>query len=186
MKKIEKNFSLPRRQLLKNALLSVPALLILSPSTLLASVPERKLSFRHTHTGERLSVVYARNGAYLPEALERINHFMRDFRRNEIYPIDPALMDMLYDVQTISGNETGCFELISGYRSPETNRMLASKSQGVGKRSLHMEGKAIDIRLPGTSTSQLRKIALSLKRGGTGYYPDSDFVHLDTGRVRWW
>lgn len=186
MKTFQKNISLPRRQLLKNALLAVPALIVFSPGSLLASVPERKLSFTHVHTGERLSVVYARGGKYLPESLNRINFLLRDFRSNEVHDIDPALVDLLYDLQAATGNGEGVYEVLSGYRSPKTNKMLASKSQGVGKRSLHMKGMAIDIRLPGTSTEELRRLALDLKRGGTGYYADSDFIHLDTGRVRWW
>lgn len=186
MKTTEQNISMPRRQLLKHALLMVPALIAFSPNSLLAKVPERKLSFSHAHTGEKLSIVYAQDGRYLPESLNRINYLLRDFRRDEVCPIDPVLLDLLYDLQVISSNDTGTYEILSGYRSPQTNQMLAAKSNGVGKRSLHMQGKAIDLRLRGTRTSDLRRIALSLKRGGTGYYADSDFVHLDTGRVRWW
>ena len=180
------NISLTRRQLLQKALLIVPVFCF-SPASLLAKqVPVRRLSFSHTHTCEQLSIVYARDGKYLPEALSRINHCLRDFRSNEKYAIDPALLDFLYDLQRTAGNEGGVFEVISGYRSPSTNKMLRNKSNGVAKRSLHMEGKAIDLRLRGTRTKKLRDLAINLKRGGTGYYAKSDFVHLDTGRVRQW
>ena len=182
-----KNNLLTRRQLLHKSLLAVPALVLLSPAELLAKpAPTRKLSFSHLHTGEQLSIVYARDGKYLPGALCEINHFLRDFRCGEKRAIDPALIDILHDVQRAARNPNGVFEIISGYRSPNTNKMLQNNSNGVAKRSLHMEGKAIDLRLTGTSTKKLRDIALGLKRGGTGYYPKSNFVHLDTGRVRFW
>lgn len=181
------NISLTRRQLLQKVVLAVPVLVSFTPASLLAKpVPARKLSFSHLHTGEQLSIVYARDGKYLPEALYKINYFLRDFRCGEKCAIDPALLDILHDVQREAGNKNGIFEIISGYRSPSTNNMLRSKSNNVAKRSLHMEGKAIDLRLTGTSTKKLRDIALGLKRGGTGYYTKSDFVHLDTGRVRFW
>ena len=186
MNTTHKNISLTRRQLLHKILLTVPVLCF-SPASLLAKlVPVRRLSFSHTHTCEQLSIVYARDGNYLPEALSRINHCLRDFRSNEKHAIDPALLDILYDLQKATGNEDGVFEVISGFRSPDTNKMLRSKSHGVAKRSLHMEGKAIDLRLSGTSTKKLRDLAIGLRRGGTGYYAKSDFVHLDTGRIRQW
>jgi uncharacterized protein YcbK (DUF882 family) len=147
----------------------------------------RSLAFYHTHTGERLRVTYIENGAPVPEALDEISHFLRDFRTGDVHPIDPALLDVLYALRTRAGDR-GTYEIISGYRSPRTNNMLRGRSSdsGVAKRSLHMEGKAIDVRLTGVRTSRLRQEALALHRGGVGYYPDSDFVHVDTGRVRQW
>ena len=187
MKNAEPKKHLTRRQLLRNSLLIVPAFISFPSLSVLASpTPTRRLSFTHTHTGEKLSLVYARNGRYLPQALNRINQYLRDFRTDEIHAIDPLLLDMLHDVQTASNNPCGVFQVVSGYRSPSTNTKLRGASQGVAKRSLHMEGRAIDLRLTGTRTSVLRDIAIGLKRGGTGYYKKSDFVHLDTGRVRRW
>lgn len=183
----QKNISLTRRQLLQKALLAVPVLISFPPASLFAKpAPTRRLSFSHMHTGEKLSIVYARDGKYLPEALSKINHCLRDFRSNEKHAIDPALLDILYDLQKKASNENGTFEVISGYRSPITNKMLRIKSHGVAKRSLHMEGRAIDLRLRGTSTKKLKDLAVGLKRGGAGYYSNSDFVHLDTGFVRQW
>lgn len=147
----------------------------------------RTLAFYHTHTGERLRVTYAENGLPIPEALAEINHFLRDFRTGDVHSIDPALLDVLYALRAHAGDR-GTYEIISAYRSPKTNEMLRSRSSssGVAKRSLHMEGKAIDVRLTGVRTNRLRREALALHAGGVGYYPDSDFVHVDTGRVRQW
>lgn len=151
-----------------------------------AVVEKQHLSFSHTHTGEALSLVYKQKGRYLPEALQQVNHLLRDFRTEETHPIDPALLDILYTLQQSSSGQ-GRIEIISGYRSPKTNNMLRGKSSGgVAKRSLHMLGKAIDIRLTGMDTRELRNTALKLKQGGVGYYRRSDFVHIDTGRVRAW
>lgn len=145
----------------------------------------RALSFYHTHTAERLRIVYAERDKVLPEALEEISHFLRDFRNGATHPIDPTLLDALYELQQRTG-ANGPYEIISAYRSPQTNEMLRSKSSGVAQRSLHMEGRAMDVRLRGVPTDKLRRAALDLKVGGVGYYPDSDFVHVDTGRVRTW
>jgi len=145
----------------------------------------RTLSFLHTHTGEALSLAYAAGDAYLPEALARINWLLRDFRNGEIKPIDPQLLDQLHTLAAVTG--TGApYEIISGYRSPETNSLLHRHSEGVATHSLHLEGRAIDIRLPDVSLGDLRDAALSLRAGGVGYYAHSQFVHLDTGRVRRW
>jgi uncharacterized protein YcbK (DUF882 family) len=145
----------------------------------------KTLSFYHTHTHEHLDIAYESDGAYNPAALKRINTYLRDFRTSEVYPIDPAVLDILWTVQ----QEMCCdstYEVISGYRSPKTNRQLRCKSNGVAKRSLHMKGMAIDIRLTGQKTRILRDCAASLKSGGVGFYAKSDFVHIDTGRVRTW
>jgi uncharacterized protein YcbK (DUF882 family) len=151
-----------------------------------AMTPEsRRLAFYHTHTGETLNVVYSERGAYVPDALAEVHHLFRDFRTGDVHPIDPALLDVLHDVQQATGG-SGRFEIISAYRSPATNHMLSSRSNGVADRSLHLQGQAIDVRLPGVRTIDLRRAGLRLASGGVGYYPGSDFVHLDTGRVRSW
>lgn len=145
----------------------------------------RRLGFHHTHTGESLDIVYCENGAYVPGALAEIDHLLRDFRTGDVHRIDPRLLDILHEVRSATGGRRG-FEIISGYRSPVTNRMLRQASGGVADRSLHLQGQAIDLRLPGVATGRLRKAGLALRAGGVGYYPESDFVHLDTGRVRAW
>lgn len=145
----------------------------------------RSLSFVHTHTGESLSCVYYQAGGYDPATLARVNRFLRDFRTGDVHPIDPGVLDILFAVRSRAGRDDP-FHVISGYRSPTTNAYLRSRSSGVAKHSLHMEGRAIDVRLPGLPTRKLRDIGLTLQRGGVGYYPASDFVHLDTGRVRFW
>jgi uncharacterized protein YcbK (DUF882 family) len=145
----------------------------------------RTLAFDHTHTGERLTVDYFRNGAYDPEALTVVNRFLRDFRTNEVHDIDAGLLDLLHQLAGLT--ETGRpFDVISGYRSPKTNTMLRQRSEGVAAGSLHMVGQAIDIRLGDVPLPQLRAAALALKRGGVGFYPASNFVHVDVGRVRAW
>jgi len=146
----------------------------------------RSLSFVHTHTGETLSTVYFENGSYQRSSLERVNHLLRDFRTDEIHPIDPQVLDILFDLQTRVSHDAAPFEVICGYRSPQTNAALRSRSSGVAEHSLHMEGRAIDVRLSGVPTWKLRELALGLQRGGVGFYPKSDFVHLDNGRVRFW
>lgn len=148
---------------------------------------ERQLSFYHTHTGKQLDVVYSRDGAYVPSALEEINHFLFDFRTGDKAEMDPQLLDLIYDVREALGSE-GTYQVVSAYRSPKTNEMLRGRSQntGVAKNSQHLLGKAIDVRLEGVKTATLRDTAISMKRGGVGYYESSDFVHMDTGRVRRW
>lgn len=171
-----------------SARVAVAAWLMLScPMPLWAAeIPgKRTLSLYNTHTAEELKITYARQRAYDIDALQRVNHFLRDHRTDDIHPIDPKLLDLLYNVQRMSGNR-GVFEVISGYRSPKTNAMLRRKSNGVAGRSLHLEGRAIDVRMSGIRTKELRRIALHLQQGGVGYYAKSDFVHLDTGRIRAW
>jgi uncharacterized protein YcbK (DUF882 family) len=151
-------------------------------------VPERVLSFFNTHTGERLKTAYCCGGEYQPEALAEINHILRDFRMNEVKPIDPKLLDLLHELGgTLETDQP--FHVISGYRSPKTNVLLRSRGgagTGVASHSLHMVGQAIDIRVPGVKLGQLRGAARSLKVGGVGFYPDLNFVHVDVGRVRYW
>jgi uncharacterized protein YcbK (DUF882 family) len=145
----------------------------------------RALAFEHTHTRRRLEVVYAEGGEYLPEGLSAIDRFLKDFRTGDVHPIDPALLDTLYQLADAFGHP-GKFQVISGFRSPQTNAQLRHNSSGVAKKSYHMKGRAIDVRLTGARLADLRKAALSLKQGGVGYYPRSDFIHLDTGPVRSW
>ena len=149
------------------------------------SAGTRSLSFTHTHTGERLAVEYFAAGIYLRDAQAAINHFLRDFRTGDVHAIDPDLLDLLHRLARRTGTAQP-FQVISGYRSPETNEMLRLGSQGVAAGSLHMKGQAIDIRLADVPLPRLRDAALDARRGGVGYYPASDFVHVDTGRVRRW
>lgn len=176
-----------RRRLLQSMMLTAPGILLMAkPSLSLAAISEtRALSFRHLHTNEKLSIEYFSDNHYQHESLNRINYLLRDFRSSEVYPIDPKLFDLLYSIQLATGSK-GHYEIISGYRSPTTNNMLRSKSNGVAKRSLHMQGKAIDVRLTDVSTDSVRRAAIALKVGGVGYYKKSNFVHLDTGRFRTW
>lgn len=143
------------------------------------------LNIRHAHTGETFSGVYRVGNKYLPEAFERLNYVLRDFRTNEVFPMDPRVVDIICQVQRNAGSRER-LNILSGYRSPKTNAMLRSNSSGVAKNSYHMYGQAIDIRIPGYNTEKLRKVALNLKAGGVGYYPRSGFVHVDTGDVRSW
>jgi len=151
----------------------------------LATSDARHLPLQHTHRADELVVAYRRGGDYVPDGLEKISHFLRDHRTQEVYPIDPALLDFLHEVFMLTESR-GAFQVISGYRSPATNNMLRKQGRGVAKRSQHMLGKAIDVRLSDVDTATLRDAAMSLKRGGVGYYAKSNFVHLDTGRVRRW
>jgi uncharacterized protein YcbK (DUF882 family) len=146
----------------------------------------RTLSFHHLHTEERLTLTYRKGEHYQRSALTRLNQFLRDFRTGDITTIDPKLFDLLFDLKQAIGHNDGVFEIVSGYRSPRTNDMLRRTSGGVAKRSLHMSGQAIDIRLSETPTRRVRDAARQLARGGVGYYSRSDFVHLDTGNVRTW
>ena len=143
----------------------------------------RTLSFYHTHTSKTLEVTYYQNGLYLLEPMEQLRNFLADWRDGEKGEIDPRLMDFLWEIQQATGN-SNTFEVISAYRSPGTNRYLRSKSKGVAQNSQHILGKAIDVRLRGLDTKKLRDVALELKLGGVGYYEKTDFVHVDTGRVR--
>jgi len=159
---------------------------VAAPARLLADTrSERILSVAHTHTGERLTVPYFADGTYLPAGLARLDTLLRDHRTGDVHPIDPALFDILNDLR-LATNARQPFQVISGYRSPKTNAHLRSDGRGVAKRSLHMDGRAIDVRLADVKSSVLRDAALELRRGGVGYYRTSDFVHVDTGRFRTW
>ncbi len=144
-----------------------------------------RISLRQAHTGESFSGVYRVGDKYLPEAFERLNYVLRDFRTGEVFPMDPRVVDILSMTQGKVDNGRP-LEVLSGYRSPKTNSMLRNASTGVARNSFHMYGQAIDLRVPGYRTSKLQKVALGLRAGGVGYYPKSDFVHVDTGKVRSW
>lgn len=175
-----------RRELLKfgmaGAAMTVPAM---SGASVRAAASSRRVAFHNLHTGETLDVVYWDQGAYVPDALTAVNHVLRDFRNNETHMIEPRLLDLL---DTLSGRlgARGPFHVISGYRSPATNAMLHEHGGGVASNSLHMQGLAIDVRLGDVDLDRLHQAALSLGGGGVGYYPASDFVHVDVGRVRHW
>lgn len=160
-------------------------LLSITPSAIGNAIESRTIKFYHTHTGKSLDVTYFQGGEYVPGSLEELNIFLADWRNGHQHEIDPGVLDILWDIQRTSGN-FGTFEVISAYRSEETNSALRKRSKGVAKNSQHVKGKAIDVRLRGMETSRLRDIALELERGGVGYYAKSDFVHVDTGRVRRW
>jgi uncharacterized protein YcbK (DUF882 family) len=181
--------SLTRRDFLGRAVLAAPAVLVADSAFAAiagpAALASRALSLHHTHTGEKLTAEYFVRGAYVPDALAAINHHLRDFRTSEEHLIDPALLDLLHRLSAVT-ETTKPFQVISGFRSPKTNQRLREKSAGVAASSLHMVGKAIDIRLADVPLPALRAAALDLKAGGVGFYPDSDFVHVDTGRVRRW
>jgi uncharacterized protein YcbK (DUF882 family) len=149
------------------------------------SSSERQLAFRNTHTGEAVSTVYWVEGDYISDGLVEINNVLRDHRTDETYPIDTSLLEMLFLLQTKTDSRQA-YEVISGYRSPATNQALRNKSSGVAKRSFHMQGKAIDIRLPDCDLEKLRLAALDLRTGGVGYYPGSGFIHVDVGPRRNW
>lgn len=145
----------------------------------------RQLALLNLHTGEKLQVRYFENGAYVPAALAQLNNVLRDHRSGETSAIDPKLFDQLHALAGCAGCEPH-YQIISGYRSPASNAKLRAGSTGVAKHSLHMEGRAMDVRLAGTACHRLRDLALEMQAGGVGYYAKSNFVHLDTGRVRSW
>jgi len=145
----------------------------------------RALSFYNVHTDESLNTVYFEDGSYVPGALTEVNYFFRDFRANETKAIDPNLLDLLHDIHS-ELDTSKPFNLVSGYRSAATNAWLAARSEGVARHSMHVEGRAADINIPGRQLSFLQRIALALRLGGVGYYPQSGFVHVDTGRIRHW
>jgi uncharacterized protein YcbK (DUF882 family) len=177
-----------RRNFLRTGLAAASALAI--PGVAWAGIRApirqvRSLGFYNLHTGESLKTVYYENGDYVTGALQEINYVLRDFRANEVKPIDPRLLDLLVELLDRLGT-TAPYDVISGYRSPKTNAMLHASSEGVAVHSLHVDGRAIDIRVPNRDLSTLHYAALSLLAGGVGYYPRSDFVHVDTGRIRRW
>lgn len=183
----EKQPSARRRFLQRSAGLAAASVLPAAPAPAQASLPDaRTLSLVHTHTRERIEdLVFAVHDQYLPAALTSMNRFLRDHYSGIVGAIDPRLFDLLHAVHRLVGASQP-FEVISGYRSPATNETLrTTRGGGVARYSLHMEGRAIDVRLPGVALGDLRDAAVSLRAGGVGYYA-GQFVHLDTGRVRRW
>jgi uncharacterized protein YcbK (DUF882 family) len=150
-----------------------------------ATPPVHRLKFYHIHTGEKLDIAYRERGALIPGALTEVNRYLRDFRTEQVHDIDVPLLDALHELFTTFDGR-GNFEVISGYRSPHTNAVLRHVTTGVAENSLHIQGRAIDVRLTSAKTLALRDAALVLRRGGVGYYPESNFVHLDTGAFRSW
>lgn len=181
---VSRNFS--RRDFLKMTTGGV-VLASTMPTFSWASLPDepRVLAMNNLNTGEQLETCYFDGNGYVKSELKRLDQFCRDYRRNEAFPMDRRLFDQISQIQKLIGAESEVI-VISGYRSPKTNSKLRNRSSGVAKKSLHMEGKAIDFRLDGVNLSTVRDAALSLKAGGVGYYPGSNFVHIDTGAVRSW
>ena len=184
--------ALPTRRRFLQASLAASALL-LAPwnawakvGKMITELPERTVSLYNINTGELLSrFIYWQDGNYIKEALDEISYLLRDHRNDTVKPIDPLVIDQVFTLgRTFEAFQP--FEIISGYRTEETNQSLRSRSRRVAKHSLHIEGRAIDLRLPGVSTKQLRAAALSLRNGGVGYYPKRSFVHIDSGPVRNW
>lgn len=158
---------------------------LVRPAAARASSAVKRLALRNLHTPESLDVEFFREGAYVPDALAAIQVLLRDYRNGEQHPIDPPLLDYLHEVAQRLGVDP-VFHVISGYRSPQTNALLRERSSGVARHSLHLEGRAIDVRLAGIDCAELADRALGFRRGGVGYYRKSDFVHLDTGAFRTW
>jgi uncharacterized protein YcbK (DUF882 family) len=176
---------LSRRRLLQAGALCSVSLALLPRDVLARANAERAIFLDNLHTGESLKTLFWQDGRYVPDALQEINHVLRDYRTDEVKDIDPSLLDLLYVLRKkLDTSEP--FGVISGYRSPATNAMLRQAGHGVAKHSYHMKGMAIDIRLPDHRLADLHRAALSLKAGGVGYYPASNFVHVDTGPVRHW
>ncbi|NLC36198.1 MAG: DUF882 domain-containing protein [Alcaligenaceae bacterium] len=180
--------NLTRRRLLSAATGSAVfcAFPMVARAITLGSSPERDLAMDHTHTREQIELTYAIGRQYVPKALTDLNHFLRDHYSGLVGLMDPALYDIMHALQ-VSLKARAPYQIISGYRAPHTNeRLRTTRGGGVARRSLHMDGKAVDLRIPGVPLKELRDAALELARGGVGYYPGSDFVHIDTGRVRSW
>ena len=165
---------------------ATPALAdVLTKSTDLVTKKTRKIALHNLHTGESVNTEYWANGEYIPDALKAVNKVLRDWRNDQVHEIDPKLVDMLSLMRSWMDKDDA-FQVISGYRSPASNSKMHEASAGVAKNSLHMQGKAIDIRMPGCDLKNLHGAALKMRCGGVGYYPVSNFVHMDTGRVRTW
>jgi uncharacterized protein YcbK (DUF882 family) len=151
-----------------------------------APAPEYRLRLLHLHTGERIDIVYRRGDTYLPDALVRLNQYLRDHRTGDVRAYDPRVFDLLHDLDAKLGRPDSEIDIVCGYRSPWSNEFLRTHGHGVAEHSLHMQAQAIDIRMPGVRSSTVRDAALAMHRGGVGYYAQSNFVHVDVGRVRRW
>jgi uncharacterized protein YcbK (DUF882 family) len=147
---------------------------------------DRALLLYNTHTGERIDIIYRHGEQYIPDALAKLDYFLRDHRTGDVRHFDPHLYDVLSDLTSAIGHPGGEIDIVCGYRTSSTNESLRAHSTGVAKNSNHIQAKAIDLRMPGIDTLKLRRAALALGRGGVGYYPHSDFIHVDIGRVRQW
>ena len=174
---------LHRRQLLSSGLFAGASLITAHRAR--AETASRSLAVLNLHTGERLKATFWESGTYLADALAGFDKVLRDHRTGQVHPIAPSLLDLVADLQDRTG-VSGPVQVISGYRSPQTNAGLQKSGSGVATRSLHMDGKALDIRIPGLELTRLRDAALAMQRGGVGFYPGSNFVHVDIGRVRRW
>jgi uncharacterized protein YcbK (DUF882 family) len=182
-------FQVNRRGFIKFGFLATVAATF-EPARAIASVTlnlnsKMNLSFFNTHTGEHLDVCYCQDGVYRPAALNRIKYILRDHRTGDLKAIDTRVLDILYTLSRRL-DTPGPFHIISGYRSPATNAALHRKSPGVATHSFHTRGMAIDFRVPGCKTNTVHTTAVNLRAGGVGYYPRSDFVHVDCGPVRYW
>jgi uncharacterized protein YcbK (DUF882 family) len=180
-----------RRQVIKaglaaSALLLTPWQAWAKVGKALVDLPERTVNLYNTHTGEMLSkFVYWQDGNYIKDAFDEISYLLRDHRTDEVHPFDPLVIDQVFAIGR-KLNARQPFEIFSGFRTAETNQELRHRSRRVARHSLHIEARAIDLRLPGVPVRQLRTAALSLRDGGVGYYPKRGFVHLDSGPVRHW
>jgi len=156
------------------------------PAVTVQQGSEHRLVLYNTHTAERIDIVYRHGERYVPEALAKLDYFLRDHVTGDVRHFDPRLYDILSDLTASVGHPGGEIDIVCGYRSASTNASLREHTTGVAKNSLHIQAEAIDLRMPGIDTLRLRRAALALGRGGVGYYPHSDFIHVDTGRVRQW
>jgi len=183
----------------RNLLGCLTAALFLTATYIYAAVPlpyaqfgtsrlsgEHRLLLFHTHTSERLDIVFRRGNEYVPEAITKLDYFLRDHRTGEVRHFDPRIYDILEELTYAAGHPGGEIDIVCGYRTLWSNEFLRARTAGVAKNSLHLRGEAIDLRMPGVETSRLHEAALSLHGGGVGYYPHSDFIHVDVGRVRQW
>ncbi|GLO61059.1 membrane protein [Vibrio sp. MACH09] len=179
--------SMTRRDVIKTVVAGISLATFYPHSALASSASrEQKILMTNVHTGEELVSHYFDGVNFVQSELNKIDHICRDFRQNQVFPIDRRLLVQINAIQSLLQTDAKV-HIISGYRSPETNHLLRSKSgSGVAKKSLHMQGKALDFSLEGVKLSEVRKAAMSLKQGGVGYYPKSNFVHIDTGKVRSW
>jgi uncharacterized protein YcbK (DUF882 family) len=175
-------FGFNRRRFLKTAACGV---LSCAASPVLAAFGQREVSLVHTLTGEQLRTVYFRNGTYDQTALLRVAYVLRDFHSGDVHTIDPMLLDALFELQVRTDHDKP-YQVISGYRNPATNAELKKTVHAVAEHSMHIQGRAIDIRVAGVPTKKLRDLAIAMNRGGVGYYPDANSLHLDTGRIRSW
>jgi uncharacterized protein YcbK (DUF882 family) len=183
-------FGLTLRQLLLGGVLLFLALPVClgaqQSDTPVNTTQDHRLVLFHTHTGEQIDIIYRRGDQYLPDAIAKLDYFLRDHRTGDVRHFDPRLYDIMEQLTISMGHPGAEVDIICGYRSLVTNEFLRAHTTGVSKTSLHLQAEAIDLRIPSVNTLKLRKAALALHRGGVGYYPHSDFIHVDTGRVRQW